>query len=66
MNNTTYPKLLTMKEIIAQNPKMNLREFYEWQEKKQELEAGGIDTNPPREPQKQKRQQPIPLSVLGL
>lgn len=66
MNKPTPPKILTMKEIAAQNPRMDLRRFYEWQQKQAELEAGGIDTNPPREASKPKQQQPIPFSVLGL
>ncbi len=66
MNKPTPPKILTMEEIAAQNPQMNLRGFHEWQQKQAELEAGGIDTNPPREPPKPRRQQPIPFSLLGL
>lgn len=66
MNKSNFSTLTTMEQVVAQNPRLDLRNFREWQNKQAELEAAGIDTNPPREPSKPKRQQPIPLSFLHL
>lgn len=66
MRKSTPSKTHALKKVVEQNPKMDLRNFHEWEQKNAELEAAGIDTKHPLETPQPKRQQPLPFGVLGL